>query len=104
MTLQCAQYNMLAQHVIEWIDSACCGGPSNEAHDRLEFRVPGSISPGDVWCFGKRAIWNVYIGRVNVADVIKEMHMHVMVVALQIIGLKATVLILQGTSCVCPLS
>ena len=44
------------------------------------------------------------IGRVDVADVIKEVHMHKMVVALQVIGLKATVLILQGSSCLCPVS
>lgn len=64
----------------------------------------GKHSPGDVRCFGKSSVWNVDIGRVDVADVIKEVHVHEVVVALQIIGLKATVLILQGSSCLCPVS
>ena len=44
------------------------------------------------------------VGGVDVADVIKEVHMHEMVVALQIIGMKATVFILQGNTCLCALS
>ena len=57
-----------------------------------------AASLADVLCGREGAIRNVDIAALNVAEVVEEVDVHEMVVALQIIRLQATVLVLHHTA------
>lgn len=54
-----------------------------------------AVSLADVLCSQQGAIWDVDVGPVNVAEVVKEVDVHEMVVALQVVRLQATVFVLR---------